>query len=238
MRFSPDDRQLVCVYYLQIYIVDISTGSLSLLIYHDDGVMMPDWSPDGSRIVYISRNRVLHSYELASGLTQQIRPDPWVTTDTVYVGTSPLWSRDGTQIAFVQEKYEGDNIVLINPDGSGYQVLAAAQPDDNFGWFEWYHRPTRAVEGIVYYQLNHPDAGPYFVSRAGPPIIPFHYTLFPLSPQQSFAPDGEWVVTVGTDPADSVSVLFVHRTEDITGSSRRQLTFWDPPAAVESAQDE
>lgn len=56
----------------------------------------PVWSPDGTRIAYISNatfNDEVHIMDFATGATQQI-------TDTPEAHASPSWSPDGTALAF------------------------------------------------------------------------------------------------------------------------------------------
>jgi hypothetical protein len=69
-------------------------------------------SPDGTKVIYVYSDG-MHIAEIESG---QNSLATWAGTNDY----NPLWSPDGTWIAFVRS---GEGIYLIHPDGSGLQKL-------------------------------------------------------------------------------------------------------------------
>jgi Tol biopolymer transport system component len=69
----------------------------------------PDWSPDGSRIVYASGRKLVVVNRDGTGARQ------------IATGIKPTWSPDGRRIAFVKVGVKG--LWLVNPDGSDERPL-------------------------------------------------------------------------------------------------------------------
>jgi Tol biopolymer transport system component len=68
----------------------------------------PTWSPDGSRIAFVSPGDTLAVVNVDGGIR------------TVAVGaSSPAWSPDGRLIAFVRN----DDLLVVRPDGGGERVV-------------------------------------------------------------------------------------------------------------------
>jgi WD40 repeat protein len=227
MRFAPDGKRLVCIYGLQLYIVDLVTGATTLLPTPEDGGIYPDWSPDGTTIVYAASG--IRLLDLATGESHLIPADPSQVGSIGYGGDYPLWSPDGSQIALIQHLTTESRIAIFRPDGTGYRVLAATGNGMvSYDILHWYSRPARGLDGVAFRQLTGPGVGVFYVNRDGTGLRRFEYRF---NSHQAFSPDGEWVVRTGIDPVDSVSVLFVERVDDVTGATRRQLTYWKPPTA-------
>jgi TolB protein len=90
---------------------------------------MPDWSPDGSRIVFASNNPGNYDIYLmqadGSGTPIQL---------TVHPGADmhPAWSPGGGKIAFESKRDEGDwDIWVVNTDGSELRNLTPDSPANN-----------------------------------------------------------------------------------------------------------
>jgi Tol biopolymer transport system component len=82
----------------------------------------PDWSPDGTKIVFVSSRdhftgEIYIMNEDGTGVTR-------VTTNLVAENT-PAWSPDGTKIAFTSGP--GNEIYIINADGTGQTQLTQSQ---------------------------------------------------------------------------------------------------------------
>ncbi|MGH9195029.1 MAG: TolB family protein [Acidimicrobiia bacterium] len=232
VRFSPDGERLVFAYQdLQLYVADIRTGVLSRLMFTSNGANYPDWSPDGRYIVYSRASFTqtdsagIHYYDLTTGVDHLVRADRFFPNGLdILFGHNALWSPDSDQFAFLHQRPDGHDVALINRDGTGYRRIFRSPRGSFLADLHWYVRPSRGIEGLTFTQISgDARAGPYYVSRDGSTLTRFKYAGL----HRGFSPDGEWIVETGVD--DSVSVIFVQRVDDLTGASRRQLTYWNPP---------
>ena len=82
------------------------------------GFTWPDWSPDGSQIVF---HDLKQTFILSrDGVTQRLLAD----------GIQPDWSPDGNQIVYVASVAGHATLRLINPDGGDDQPLTAPATDE------------------------------------------------------------------------------------------------------------
>jgi Tol biopolymer transport system component len=82
----------------------------------------PAWSPNGSRIAFVSRrDGNSEIYVMEADGTRQVRVTHNVTTDV-----DPAWSPDGSRIAFATVDYEpSGGIQVMNADGSELHRLTS-----------------------------------------------------------------------------------------------------------------
>lgn len=125
--WSPDGRRIVFRNYVnsggEIYTMDINGNNLERLTFDDRSDENPKYSPDGSKIAYISSTnkgevsiRVMNT---DGSNNRQISP---------IGGMSFAWRPDGEKIIFMYWNYfkpfeENGELWTINPDGSGLQRL-------------------------------------------------------------------------------------------------------------------
>jgi TolB protein len=98
----------------EIYVINPNGTNLQQLTFNNYHDVSPDWSPDGTQIVFTS---------YAQGFEQIFRMNAdgtnIVNLTPDFFGYAPAWSPDGTKIAFTASQGSPvDDIFLMNPDGS------------------------------------------------------------------------------------------------------------------------
>jgi Tol biopolymer transport system component len=89
----------------------------------------PDWSPDGSQIVFFSERDYPGGYRSAIYLMAADGSGQRRLIDGQ--GAEPRWSRDGRWIAFESVRGGGFGIYAMHPDGSG---LTRLTPDAAYAY--------------------------------------------------------------------------------------------------------
>ena len=124
--------------YYQIYLFDNDKGSITRLTEPAEcSNWAPTWSPDGKRIVFYSNcendKRDIYLMNRDGSGRKKLTSSP-------YENRFPVFSPSGNSIAFTSTRNSGDQIVLMNVDGSNERVITAGcsanfSPDGNWLWF-------------------------------------------------------------------------------------------------------
>jgi hypothetical protein len=135
--FSPDRRRRAIVAaddsgVLQIWIEDQTNGQRTLVTRIARGIAYdPVWSPDGSRIAYVSRetgNDEIYIYDIGSEISTRITRggNPFIYKQ------KPTWSPDGTEIAFkANDGTLNFQIWIMSADGNNLRNISKSTSNDS-----------------------------------------------------------------------------------------------------------
>jgi TolB protein len=206
-RFSPDGQWIVFSYMKNIYKIKADGDSLTQLTFTTDNYC-PDWSPDGTRIVYELRggdDRGIHILDLETLEHKLIIP----------YSQMPAWFSDGKRIAVIGNNFQsGPEIAVIDTLGN---ILIRLTDNDAFKI-----DPAVSFDGTkICFLQQFPEvlAELWIINTDGTDLkkLTNHGGDFP-----SFSPDGEWIVYTHTGSKDG-SLWLMHPD----GSGKRQLTSFE-----------
>jgi TolB protein len=105
--------------YSSIYSLDVTTGQKTLILRKDGILASPSFSPDGSKMVFVSDkfgSAQIFLRDMASGAEKRL-------TYSGNYNSAPAFSPKGDLIAFVSKLEGSFEICIMNQDGSNQRVL-------------------------------------------------------------------------------------------------------------------
>lgn len=106
----------------ELQIADADGQNASSILVSREPIISPTWSPDGSRLAYVSfenKKPVIFVHYLATGKRQAI-------ANFKGSNSAPTWSPDGRRLAIVLTKDGSSQLYTIGADGSGLTRLASS----------------------------------------------------------------------------------------------------------------
>jgi Tol biopolymer transport system component len=140
---SCDDETRLEDCNLEIWAMNLD-GSNPVRLTYEPGIdAFPDWSPDGTRIVFhtardgnLPTGEGFEVYVMNADGTNQTNLTNHPSLDAL-----PNWSPDGTRIVFISTRHDPDqvdrDIYVIDPDGTNLTRLTTSQNGRDSMWPNW-----------------------------------------------------------------------------------------------------
>jgi TolB protein len=174
----------------ELQVADADGFNSDFILAHREPIISPQWSPDGTRIAYVSferRKPIVFVHSLLDGVR---------TVLANYEGSNsaPSWAPNGKKLAIVLTKDGTSNLYVINADGSGLNRLTSSQSIDT--------EPSFSPDGKHILFTSDRAGGPQiYRMRADAQAEPERLTY-----------EGSYNVTPRYSP-DGKSFVFIHRNE-------------------------
>lgn len=111
-----------------LYVIDPSTGRATELASIVEDVFSPEWSPDGTRILFGVRGGAVYSVDVRTGDRSLFVQLPGRNLDSI---DAIEWSPDGSRLVIL---HNGQDLFVLNPDGSGLRAFAEGALVFGFDW--------------------------------------------------------------------------------------------------------
>ncbi|MDD3353146.1 Tol-Pal system beta propeller repeat protein TolB [Zoogloea sp.] len=123
----------------ELQIADADGSNAQTALASREPIISPTWSPDGSRLAYVSfeaKKPVVYVHSLATGQRN-------VAANFKGSNSAPSWSPDGSRLAVVLTKDGQSQLYTVNADGSGVRRLASSSGIDT--------EPSWSSDGWIYF---------------------------------------------------------------------------------------
>jgi Tol biopolymer transport system component len=208
---------------LELYAMDASGGHLRRLTRNALTDVFPAVSPNGRQVAF---TRDLRGYAQVFVMDVREHTERQLTHARANSGL-PAWSPDGRQIAFATDRNapdEGDEIWVMNADGSGQHPVTRSLPFTKDAWPSWAPDGNR----LAFARETGADSAIYVVNADGTGLRRLARGEQALDTQPAWSPDGRLIV-YESDLFMLPGQLFAVRPD---GTGRRQLT--DPSIGASS----
>lgn len=195
-----------------VYVMNKDGTGLYQLTHEPEGSGdgMPDWSPDSSRIAFVSATS--GTYQIYT-----IRLDGSERKRVTYNNNfdhDPAWSPNGNQIAFASYSASGADIWIINADGSNPVRLTTHSADEMDP--DWSPDGSR----IVFDSFRVGNSDLFIINADGSGEINLTNTPDQAESYPAWSPDGNWIAFCNVSAASEMSIQLI----SVDGSVRKQVS--------------
>jgi TolB protein len=198
----------------QLQVADSDGGNPQTVLASTEPIISPAWSPDGTKLAYVSfekKKPVIFVQSLVTGQRQ-------VLANFKGNNSAPAWSPDGSRLAIVLTYGANSQVYLINADGTGLKQLSHSSAIDT--------EPEWSPDGKWVYFTS---------DRGGSPQIYRMSTLGGDAQRVTF--EGGYNVSPHLSP-DGKLLTYVRREAGRFRVTQQELSTGQVQMLSETAQDE
>lgn len=193
----------------EIYIADYDGGTVTQVTHHGSISIKPKFSPDGSKIAYLSykdRYPFLYVYDRNTGISTSL-------SRRTGLNHAPAWAPDGRTLALCLSKDGNTEIYLKNADGSGEQRLTHNRASDT--------SPTFSPDGTRLAFVSDRNGRPqvFTMQSDGRNVMRLSYQGGSAY-DPAWSPNGQYIGYVVDKPGEYLEIYVI----DADGSNARRLT--------------
>lgn len=188
--------------YPSLFLVNLDGSDEQPLVFGNGSL-----SPDGQELVYSNENDRLVLWELASG-----------RKTTLEEGFDPHWSPDGTQIAFNRTTSKGQNIFVMEADGSNPRQLTDQTSYLAIASWKADGKALLIQDGAKIDLLD-------TITGSRRTLLETEYNPYG-SVTTAFSPDGQWLAYLELVPGKLTPGLYLARLDGTEKSLLAQLDYW------------